>query len=156
MTSVIFGSGYLGLFAISFLSATLLPLASEVFVVAMPPLGYNVWLIILFATAGSYLGSLTNYYVGRKGTDFVLSRYISIKPETLARAQRFFARWGPVALFFSWVPFIGDPLTAVAGALHVNLRVFTFWVLFGKTLRYLALLGLANQILGMMGVPWSP
>lgn len=148
MASFVFQFGYFGLFAVSFLSATLLPLASEFFVIAMPPLGYNTWLVILFATAGSFLGSLTNYYVGRKGTDFVLSRYIAIKPQTLARAERFYARWGPVALFFSWVPFIGDPLTAVAGALHINLRVFTFWVLLGKTLRYLALLGLANQVLG--------
>jgi membrane protein YqaA with SNARE-associated domain len=143
----IFQFGYFGLFLISYLSATLLPLASEVFVLAMPRLGYNVWLITLSATAGSYLGSLTNYYVGRRGGDFILSRYMETKPKALARAERFFQRWGTVTLFFSWVPFIGDPLTAVAGAFHVDLRIFSFWVLFGKTLRYLVLLGLGNRLL---------
>lgn len=150
---LVFQSGYVGIFAISFLSATLVPLASEVFVVAMPSLGYDTWLIILFATFGSFLGSLTNYYVGLKGTDFVLSRYFTMKPETLVRAERFYQRWGPVALFFSWVPFIGDPLTAVAGVLRINIRVFIFWVLLGKTLRYLALLGLANRYLGTFFTP---
>ena len=149
MTDFIFSLGYAGLFLISFLSASLLPLASEVFVVGMPPLGYNVWGVILVATVGSYSGSLVNYAIGKKGTDFVLGRYLKIDPKTWTRAERFYERWGPVALFFSWVPFIGDPLTAVAGALHMNLGIFSFWVLFGKTLRYLVLLGIASRFLNI-------
>lgn len=145
MINFIFSLGYFGLFLISFLSASLLPLASELFVVGMPPLGYNAWGVVVIATAGSYCGSLLNYAIGKKGTDVVLGRYVKIDPKTWARAERFYERWGPVALFFSWVPFIGDPLTAVAGALHMHLGIFTFWVLFGKTLRYLVLLGIASQ-----------
>jgi membrane protein YqaA with SNARE-associated domain len=149
MTDFIFSLGYFGLFLISFLSASLVPLASEFFVLGMPPLGYNVWLVIVVATIGSYLGSLLNYYVGKKGTDFVLGRYIKIDPKTWTRAEKFYERWGPVALFFSWVPFIGDPLTAVAGALHMHLGTFSFWVLFGKTLRYLVLLGIASRFINI-------
>jgi membrane protein YqaA with SNARE-associated domain len=70
-----------------------------------------------------------------------------MKPQTLARAQQFYQRWGPIALFFSWVPFIGDPLTAVAGTLKLDIRIFTFWVIFGKSLRYLVLLGIASRLL---------
>ncbi len=147
MANFIFSLGYFGLFLISFLSASLLPLASEVFVVGMPPLGYNVWGVIVIATLGSYSGSLLNYAIGKKGTDFVLGRYVKIDPKTWGRAERFYERWGPVALFFSWVPFIGDPLTAVAGALNMHLGIFSFWVLFGKTLRYLVLLGIASRFL---------
>lgn len=142
-----FQFGYLGLFVISFLAASLLPLSSELFVLAMPPLGYNVWWVGIIATLGNFSGALTNYYVGRKGTDFVLGKYFQVKKETWQRAERFFQRWGPVALFFSWAPFIGDPLTAVAGAFHVDLRVFTFWVMLGKGLRYVVLLGLADRIM---------
>ncbi len=145
MTDLILNLGYFGLFLISFLSASLLPLASEVFVVGMPPLGFNVWGVIAVATVGSYMGSLVNYAVGKKGTDFVLGRYVKINPKTWERAERFYRRWGPVALFFSWVPFIGDPLTAVAGALNMHLGIFSFWVIFGKTLRYLVLLGIASR-----------
>ena len=145
--SFFFQLGYFGLFLISYLSATLVPLASEFFVVAMPPLGYKPWLIVIFATAGSFLGSLTNYYVGKKGGDFIFARFFEMKPKTLVRAEKFYQKWGPIALFFAWVPFIGDPLTAVAGTFHMDLRVFSFWVIFGKTLRYLVLLGIASQFL---------
>ena len=141
-----FQFGYLGLFAISFLAASILPLSSELFVLAMPPLGYNLWLVGIVATLGNYAGALTNYYVGQKGTDFVLSRYFKVSDKTWSRAERFYERWGPIALFFSWVPFIGDPLTAVAGALRMDWRIFTFWVLLGKGFRYVILLGFADAI----------
>ncbi len=138
--------GYFGLFIASFLAASLVPMSSEVALLAMLPLGYNVWGLMLVATAGNYVGALTNYFVGKWGADFFLSRYITIKPETWARAEAFYQRWGRIALFFSWVPIIGDPLTAVAGALHVNLRTFTFWVALGKFTRYLVLLALVHQV----------
>ncbi|RMG90099.1 MAG: DedA family protein [Chloroflexi bacterium] len=146
MNEFIYTFGYFGLFIISFLASTLLPLSSEVVVISMAALGYDLWLITLFATAGNFLGSLVNYYVGRKGSQFIFSRYIQIDPTTWAKAERFYKRWGVIALFFSWVPIIGDPLTAVAGAFHINLRVFTFWVILGKALRYLLLLGLAQHL----------
>jgi membrane protein YqaA with SNARE-associated domain len=142
--------GYWGIFLISYLSATLIPLFSEAAVVAVYALGFNVWLIILFSTCGSVLGSVTNYYVGKKGTDFVLARYFKVEPESLVRAERFFERWGSITLFFSWVPFIGDPLTLVAGVAHVDFRVFIFWVTIGKLLRQFVILGLASQLLPLL------
>lgn len=144
-----FQFGYLGLFAISFLAASLIPLSSEIFVLAMPPLGYNAWIVGLVATFGNFAGALTNYYIGLKGSDFVFARYFQIKEESRIKAENFYTRWGPVALFFSWVPFIGDPLTAVAGALHMNIWTFTFWVIIGKGFRYVVLLGIANQFVNI-------
>ncbi|MCA9937186.1 MAG: DedA family protein [Anaerolineales bacterium] len=146
MTSFVLSLGYVGLFLISYLAATILPLVSEVVVVAMPPLGYDVKLVVLTATAGNFLGSLTNYFIGRKGADFVLYRALKIKPSTLARAQDLYQRWGPVSVFFSWIPVIGDPLTIVAGIFRLRLSTFTFWVILGKFLRYLILLGIASEI----------
>lgn len=141
-----FQFGYLGLFIVSFLAASILPLSTELFVIAMPQLGYNIWWVGIIATVGNYAGALTNYYIGWKGTDIAIGRWFEIKPETWDRAARFYDRWGPVALFFSWVPFIGDPLTAVAGALKMNVATFTFWVILGKGIRYVVLLGFAEQI----------
>lgn len=147
MFDALFGLGYLGLFLISFLGATMVPLATEVFVIGMARLDYNIWLVMITATMGGFVGNLVNYYVGQKGTDFVLSRYIKIDEKTWARAERTFQKYGVVALFFSWLPIVGDPLTIVAGAFHTKMTVFTFWVIAGKFLRYIILLGLANQIL---------
>lgn len=146
MDTLLENFGYLGLFIVSFLSATLVPLTSEVAVVGMLALGFNVYLVMITAVAGSFLGSLSNYLVGRQGTRFVLARYVRFEPRRLIQAERFFGRWGPIALFFSWVPLIGDPLTLVAGAVNVNLRTFTFWVLTGKIVRVLVVVGLALHL----------
>lgn len=146
MDTLLENFGYLGLLIVSFLSATLVPLTSEVAVVGMLALGYNVYLVIVTAVAGSFLGSLSNYLVGRQGTRFVLARFVRFEPRRLSQAERFFGRWGPIALFFSWVPLIGDPLTLVAGAVNVNLRSFMFWVLTGKIVRILVVVGLALHL----------
>ncbi|NIN34868.1 MAG: DedA family protein [Gammaproteobacteria bacterium] len=140
--------GYLGLFIISFLAATLLPFSSEAVVVLMPSLGYKASLVLIFATTGNFLGALTNYYAGKWGGDFLLARYIQVGPEKLRKVHTLYGRWGAPILFFSWVPLIGDPLTVIGGTLKVKLPVFIFWVLLGKTVRYLAVLGVGNLIFG--------
>lgn len=135
-------AGYLGLFVISFVAATLAPLGSELFVTAMVAGGYDQWGVLLVATAGNSLGSLCNYYVGKWGGDFLFSRWIHLAPAKLARAQQLYERWGAPALFFAWAPVIGDALTLVSGTLRLNLLSFCFWVVLGKALRYLVLIGL--------------
>ena len=134
--------GYPGVFLISFIASTLIPFSNEIVVAAMPALGYNIWLTAIWATAGGYLGSLLNYLVGKKGTDFLFARWIKIKPERWMQAERIFKRWGNWALFFVWLPIIGDPLAIVAGAFNIDWRVFSFWVITGKFLRFLVLFGI--------------
>ena len=58
--------GYPGIFLVSFIASTLVPFSNEVVVAAMPALGYDIWLTAVWATAGGYLGSLVNYFVGKK------------------------------------------------------------------------------------------
>ena len=43
------------------------------------------------------------------------------------------------SLLLSWVPFIGDPLTVVAGMLRVRLGWFVLLVTLGKAARYVFL-----------------
>ncbi len=143
--------GYFGLFIIAFLASGILPLASEVFLAAMPALGYNVWLSFLAATAGNYLGALLNYYVGLKGGEFVLSRYFKISPEQLDQANKRYERWGAPVLIMSWVPIVGDPLTIVAGVLRLDLWVYSFWIVLGKALRNLVVLGVVSSLLPYFG-----
>jgi len=54
----------------------------------------------------------------------------------MLNVERIYKKWGSPALFFAWVPIVGDPLTVVAGALNLNLYLFTFWVVLGKAFRY--------------------
>ena len=145
-------AGYVGLFAASFVAATLVPLGSEALVAALPARGYQVWLVWLIATTGNVLGAFVNYYAGRHGAAFVLSRWVRAEPPSLARAGGLYRRWGAPALFFSWLPLVGDPLTLLAGAARLDLRLFAAWVTAGKALRYLAVLGFAEVVLRALGV----
>jgi len=129
-------NGYFGLFIVSFLAATLLPLGSEIFVAAMAVSGYNVWFIFAIATTGNTLGSITNYYIGKLGTNFILSRYIKADSEKQQKSEQIYQKWGSPILFFAWIPIIGDPLTVVAGVFKLNLYIFIFWVVLGKAFRY--------------------
>jgi membrane protein YqaA with SNARE-associated domain len=138
--------GYAGLLVVSFLAASVLPLSSEAFVALMPALGYDPWVILCVATLGNYLGSLSNYCLGRWGSGYIFSRLVRVRPETELKLSGVFGRWGAPALIMSWVPVIGDPLTFVAGMLKTHLAAFTFWVVLGKAARYAVILEIANSI----------
>ena len=139
--SILSSSGYVGLFLVSFFAATLVPLWSEGAVALMAISKFDPAWILLVATAGNSLGALVNYFVGKWGGGFLLSRYFRVEDEARARAERTYGKWGSPILFFAWLPIVGDPLTLVAGVLKVNLVSFIFWVVLGKAFRYWAILG---------------
>lgn len=138
--------GFLGLFALTFLSATLVPLSSEVVVGLMPALGYDPRATFIIATAGNVLGALANYLAGKHVGGSLISRYLPVKPATLGTSSRIMNRWGAPILFFSWLPFIGDPMTVVAGILRVPLSTFAFWVVLGRVFRYAVILGFVSAL----------
>jgi membrane protein YqaA with SNARE-associated domain len=128
--------GYPGLFAASFLAATLVPLGSEAAVVALSAAGLDRMGVLSVATAGNVMGSVVNYGLGRWGGQWLLARFSSGEKERVERASRAASRWGAPLLFFAWLPVVGDPLTVAAGLLRVHPLPFLFWVTLGKALRY--------------------
>ena len=139
--------GYLGLFILSILAETILPFSSEIVMALMPSLGYNFWLVLILATAGHYLGSIVNYFMGKGGGTLLFSRYFKVDPQTLTKSQKLYQRWGAPVLLFCGLPFVGDPLTIVAGFFSLNLFVFTIWVVTGKLARNLIVLGVVDALL---------
>ena len=138
--------GYLGLFIISFLAATIIPLSPEVLVLLLFSRGYDAPLLIVIASLAGYLGSLTYYYLARAGGNFALKRFVEISPERLEKAQSRFERWGSAILLVSWMPIIGEPLIIVSGLLQVRLSVFTFWVIVSRLIRFSVLLLFAERV----------
>jgi len=141
--------GYVGIFIIGFISSSLFPLGSEVFVIFMVNKGYDIWLILLFVTTGNYLGALSNYYIGKYGDKFFLSRYIKTDKKKKSKAHDLFERYGTPILFFSWVPVIGDPLCVIPGILNVSVKKFSFWVILGKIFRYMIIIFSTKAIVGL-------
>ncbi|MDG6772942.1 DedA family protein [Thiomicrorhabdus sp. ZW0627] len=132
---------YLSLFAISFLAATLIPAASEVFLSSLLALDYDPFLLWFSATLGNSLGSVVNYLLGRYFLHYQDRKWFPFTVENLHRSQKWFQRYGVWSLLFSWAPVFGDLLTFIAGVMRVNLIVFTLLVVIGKGIRYAVLLG---------------
>ncbi|HIP59142.1 MAG TPA: DedA family protein [Campylobacterales bacterium] len=127
---------YLTLFGVSLLSATLLPMGSEALLLYDLSLGYNPFLLILFATIGNTLGSIVNYFLGYKGVDFLTDKKY-LNPKQLKSATTTFEKYGAFSLLLSWMPIIGDPITFVAGVLKYNLKKFVVVVFIAKGARYI-------------------
>ena len=130
-----------GLFLAAFLAATLLPAQSEAVFLGLLYLGRTEPLLLLaVASVGNTLGSVVNWGLGRAVNEFRGQRWFPVSERRLAAAERWFARYGPVSLLLSWVPFIGDPLTVVAGILRVPIVTFVAIVGVAKTARYIAIM----------------
>jgi membrane protein YqaA with SNARE-associated domain len=137
---------YLGLFAVSLLAATILPAQSEVVLAGMIlSERYHLWLLILVASIGNVLGSVVNWFLGRFIAHFEDRRWFPVKRNQIAKAERWYQRYGYWSLLLSWAPIVGDPLTVVAGVLREPLPVFLVLVTIAKVGRYLAVAALANS-----------
>ncbi len=133
-------AGYAGLFAAAFVAATILPAQSELLLGAMLASGrYDTGVLLAVATLGNGLGSAVNWLMGRQFARYRDRRWFPASPATLARAEAWFARFGPAVLLLSWVPVIGDPLTVVAGVLRMRFIPFLVIVTLAKGGRYLIL-----------------
>ena len=130
--------GLPALFILSFLASTMLPLGSEWLLVAMVLQKHDPLVTVVVATSGNYLGACTSYAIGIYGGDFLIKKLLRIGDAERNRAERFFARYGSWALFFSWLPVIGDPLCLAGGVLKIPFSRFSILVASGKALRYSA------------------
>jgi membrane protein YqaA with SNARE-associated domain len=127
-------------FVVSVISSTLLPMASVpavyALVVANPEL---FWPTLAVATAGNTLGGAISYWIGL-GAEAAYEKLTQRRP-TDARALLWLQRWGPPACLLSWLPFVGDPLCAVAGWLRLPFWPCLAYMAIGKFLRYLVYVG---------------
>lgn len=140
--------GYLGLFASAFLAATLLPIQSEAVLAALTATeGFSFWTLILVAGVGNTLGSVVNWCLGRWCLHYQDRRWFPVPRKVMEKAQDRFQRWGTWSLLLAWTPFIGDPLTFVAGVLRVPFPTFLILVAISKFSRYLVVSFLTIQAL---------
>lgn len=132
--------GYFGLFVAAFGAATLLPLQSEAVLVGLLLNGqYGMWLLLAVATAGNVLGSLVNWWLGRRIERFKDRRWFPVSPARLEQAGQHYRRYGHWSLLLSWLPIVGDPLTLVAGVMREPLVRFLLIVTLAKGARYAVL-----------------
>ena len=126
----------------SFLAATILPLASEVPLAVVVRRHGDVFLPVVIATLGNFLGACTTYGLARGAAAKLAPRPSDQSP----RALLLFGRYGAPALLLSWVPIIGDAIVALAGVARVPLATFSLWTVIGKAARYAAVAWIALNV----------
>jgi membrane protein YqaA with SNARE-associated domain len=136
-----FELGYFGLFIVCFLSATILPLASEGFLFLMLVNHFDPITCLIIATLSNSLGTCFNYWLGSFGNTKWLLRF-RIEVEKLIRFEQKVKTYGSWLGIIAWVPIIGDPLSVACGFFKVRFFPFLMLVVIGKFLRYFLIIGL--------------
>ncbi|MCL1978011.1 MAG: DedA family protein [Candidatus Bathyarchaeota archaeon] len=133
VTDTISSWGYIGVFLLMLLESSSFPIPSEVI---LPFAGYLVsvtelalGLTIFYATIAGVLGSLIDYYIGRKGVS-ILSKHkllgrVIFSPAQLTTAANWFNRYGVAAVFFGrLVPGFRTFISFPAGAVKMSIPKF--------------------------------
>jgi len=132
--------GYGGVVLMMAIESACVPLPSEVI---MPFSGFlvasgrfNLQLVAMMGALGCLIGSYLAYYVGAHGGRRFIERYgryLLIAPHELETADRFFARWGSLAVFIARIlPVVRTFIAFPAGVSRMKLLPFTIYTLLGS------------------------
>ena len=131
-----FEYGYLGLFLASFLAATILPVASEIFLTSMFLLGYEPLACVIVATTGNTLGAWLNYGIGYLGKPEWLQK-LGAQQAAIDRWQTRIHQYGSWMALLCWVPVIGDVIGIALGVFRAPWLPTFILMGVGKLFRYL-------------------
>ena len=138
--NLISAAGYAGIAALMAIESACIPLPSEVI---MPFAGYLASIgklsLIGVATAGAIgcnIGSTIAYYVAVKGGRPVFERwgsYVFVSAADLERAERFFARYGPITVFIArLLPVVRTFIAFPAGLARMPMLKFQVYTFLGS------------------------
>jgi membrane protein DedA with SNARE-associated domain len=144
--------GYLGVLVLMVFESTALPVPAEV---VIPPAAFwaaqgklNIWLVVLAATAGAWIGSALSYWIAIKlGRPLVekFGRYVLFPPAKIAKADAWFKTYGGGGIFVArLLPGIRHLISIPAGLFEMDFRLFSLMTVLGA--------GLFNGALAWFGI----
>ena len=132
--------GLTSVFLISFVSATLLPMGSEPAVFAVIKAdGGLFWPVMLVATIGNTLGGMVNYWLG-------YGAHEAFAKEKKTHWFGWLERFGAKAMFMTWLPGVGDPISTLGGWLKLPFWPCMAYMAVGKFLRYFVMTSVLLQL----------
>jgi membrane protein DedA with SNARE-associated domain len=156
---VISALGYPGVFILMAFESMILPMPSEL---VMPFAGYlaatgkmNFFLVVLFSSLGSLVGSLAFYYVGKHGGNKIVmkyGRYLLLDKVDLLKTEEWFKKKGERTVLISrFIPVVRHFISIPAGIGKMDIKKFCLYTLIGATVwnSFLAYLGY------LFGSNWS-
>ena len=146
--------GYFGIFFMTFIESTFIPIPSEFTLI---PAGYliakgemNMVYVLIASLSGTLAGSLLNYaiahYFGRK-LFINYGKYFFLKPGQLHSLELFFNKYGRVSTFFGRIlPGVKHFISFPAGLTRMDLRLFCIYTFIGSFIWLSFLLYLGHVI----------
>lgn len=128
---------FLFLFSDSFFSALILPPRQEMVVKLMTIFpNYNIYLVFFLALAGSVLGSLVNWWVGKYFLFLRKTEFLQNKSQEILKAEKQWNNYIVWLLLFPWLEVMANPLSVLSGFLRVSFGKFLLLILIGKCFYY--------------------
>lgn len=126
--------GLPAIFIVSFISATVLPMATEPVLFSYVKLNIDqFWWAIMVATIGNTVGGMLTYWMGYG----VKKAYSKKNPAYTSKYFSWLQRLGAPILLLSWLPIIGDALCAMAGWVKLPWKSVAIYMMLGKLLRFI-------------------
>lgn len=147
--------GYFGIFVMTFLESTFVPIPSEV---TMIPAGYLVHqgqmngpIILITAILGAVGGSIANYYIayyyGRRFL-YAYGKYLFFNHEKMGKLDSFFASHGEIStLTGRLIPGLRHVISFPAGLAHMDLKKFSLYTGIGGGI-WMAILIMVGYLIG--------
>jgi len=139
--------GIIGLFLNSLLSATAIPLPTEILTSALLIGGENIGLVIIALIIGSTIGGVLNYFIGFGGNKLIkkMKKKSDIQKQS-KNHNKILDKFGWSAIFFAaWIPIIGDLILISAGIKKMKFLKFSIFMISGKIIKtIIVVLGLGS------------
>ena len=126
------------LFLSSFLAATFVPFSSELHFAAIVE-NENLWLAVVFATAGNTLGGMLTYLLGWLAKWNWIEKYCRVKRCKIQNFQKVIQKYGGWMGLLTWMPIIGDVIAIGLGIFRSNPIKVLITMTLGKGIRYLVI-----------------
>lgn len=149
-------TGYWGVFVMMVFESTAFPIPAEI---VIPPAAYwaaqgrfNIWLIVVAATCGSWVGSAISYWIADKiGRPLIekYGKYVLLPPPKIHKADQWFDAYGSGGIFVArLLPGIRHVISIPAGMFEMNFRRFSLMTILGAGLFNGALAWFGIKVLG--------
>lgn len=139
LVEFVHGFGYFGIFIMTFLESTFVPIPSEV---TMIPAGYlvhqgqmSLFMVLFASITGTIGGALVNYYIayhyGRRFL-YAYGKYLFFGHDKMEKLDKFFASHGEISTFTGrLIPGLRHFISFPAGLAHMDLKKFSLYTAVG-------------------------